>query len=198
MSQQGKIFIVDGPDYTGKTELSQYLAMRMDAVYFHYPAGKHPFTNGLYSLIKKYPDISIEAKDVAMVSMVIENNYRVNELKKQGKRVIMDRSVLSTYVYQNFDPLLFKKFNDLFKIPEVDYDFCVVLTANKEELMRRKKSREDSDILDDYFMDNIDTILKRYETLTPDFFPESMIIDTTSWNKKDVNSYVSYILYTML
>jgi len=178
----GKIIVVEGYDGTGKTTLAKSLAIKMkNGIYFPNPKGRSSFTKDMYVLMKKHIDINEDAKILMFLANHIININDMNKLKDQGKTVICDRSILSTLAYQFITVHRLRELLHSTKVPDLNYDKAIVLTANMNTVMTRIGHRGPDD-LDQYFISNLFSIKDCYDTLRHDIYPidKCLTIDTSN------------------
>lgn len=162
----GKIFIIEGMDYTGKTTVAKKLAEHYDGMYIHSPTGSlvDPFVGDVYDILKEHPDMRRSTKAALMLACNIECCRGANEAKENGETVFMDRSIFSMYPYQKISINELKAMTTLFNFEFPNFDEMFLLTADVSSILLRHELR-DSDNLDDYFLANMERIRKNYQNL---------------------------------
>lgn len=177
----GKIIIIEGPDFVGKTGLAKALTETPDfspAVYFHCPAGQSEFTQSLYSLLKVHADSIDElTKQYMILASHAENIKAMNALKAEGKIVFADRSYFSMMAYQDID---------CYGLPLLEYDLILLLDASEDEILHRRKLRVGNDSLDDYFIKNMGEIKARYQQIFRAYRNRFSKIDTSGRTQEEV------------
>lgn len=160
---------VEGSDFTGKTTISGIIKEYLDdttnreTVYFHNPSGNSDISNYIYDYIKS--DECIGNEKISMMLATLSKNFNdIRELSKHYN-VVMDRGLISFYVYQfrQLSPSTFYTMLDLFNFEDINFDKTFILTCSDDELERRAKGRETNDELDNYFLERIHEINKTYK-----------------------------------
>lgn len=157
----GKLIILDGPNYAGKTTIAKKLAKKINGVYFREP-GSTEFTEKLRKLIFEYNN-SLDIDTSFYLFQACRNELFIKEIEKElqnNKNVILDRSFISTIVYQNNITETMHCFNNL--IEKMNCDFIIHLfyiTANKDVLLKRQKQRG----IGKCFDENVEETLEKYE-----------------------------------
>ena len=160
---------VEGSDFTGKTTISgiikDYLneTTNKKTVYFHNPTGNSEISNYIYNYIKSNECIGNEK--ISMMLAALSKNFNdIRELSNHYN-VVMDRGLISFYVYQfrQLSPSTFYTMLDLFNFEDIEFDKTFILTCSDDELERRVKGRNDNDELDNYFLERIHEINNTYK-----------------------------------
>lgn len=194
---EGAIILIEGHDFAGKSTIAEKLEQHFKAlshqpvVYIHSPSGINDITNTNYNMMRIYSDtMRHNTKLLMILACHAEIIPEANKLKDAGYIVILDRSLLSTLIYQDVEYNTFHQLCAIVDMPILDYDDVFVLHAHKNELRRRVRSRNDSDSLDDYFMQRMDRICELYQTYPSGFYPESHMVDTTNKTPSEVFGYI--------
>jgi thymidylate kinase len=141
-----RLFIIEGPDCSGKSTLARHIAVQKDAVYIHASGAK-----SLHQAMQEYHEslFAIAAQNLEM-----------------GRNVVMDRFWPSEVVYgQALRPGLHEriydadKFQILLSARDVSYVFC-----NDPEVETRHAAQQDPD--HPYDPDQFAKIVKAYDALT--------------------------------
>lgn len=180
----GKIIVIEGVDYTGKTTLARELTKRTGGVYYHSPSGQAGMvTEDLYGLLRGR-QMQDGTKAAIMLATNIENITRMNELKAEGETVIADRSIFSMFAYQG---LPIKETLTLFNVPQFDYDLVVHLDAKYHTILERHNARG-ADALDEYFIEHQKRIEWTYSENFHDYFDikRRVLISTDHTTTEDV------------
>lgn len=161
-----KLIIVEGRDRSGKTTLIQELIKeKTDWMYFHNPRGMGSFSHDLYNCIKNAPTEHLKRK--LILCSHIYNIQQVNQLLEQGNVVIMDRSLVSFYIYNCISIYTFEDFlsflehegmPELLKTPR----YYVQVFPHEDY-----ETGQVEDALDSYFYSNQSIIEQAYEDYGP-------------------------------
>lgn len=195
--KQGKVILIEGYDFTGKTSVCNHLVEEYDGYYFHNPEGKTDLTRTTYNLIKDNKNMDETTKLLLILSTFSENINYINKMKHDGKTIIVDRGILSVYCYQFINFESFTNLMSIIDMPKMEVDEVFVLTASIEALKDRMQKRGE-DNLDSYFFTNIEKIMTKYHEHYADFYPKAHKISTTTKTEKETIKRVSAILRKVL
>lgn len=187
-----RVILVEGFECTGKTTICNYLVKKYSGKYIHNPSGNTEFTNNLYKILKSHTEISNETKMLVFAACHRHSIETINSI--DDDIVICDRSILSTIAYQNITFDDFNMLSKLAKIPNLNYDKCFVLMADKSVILERLKNRYENDNLDEFFVENIDRIMDSYKNNAKLVYPDAIIIDTTELSLFDLKTTINNYL----
>lgn len=191
---QGKIYLIEGHNYTGKTTLARALVDDNElSSYYHSPEGVNEFTRRNYKTLKESRDVNDETRALLMLAnSIVIINY-LNTMKDNGFTCVLDRSLLSTFVYQNIEYDNFKELLKYAKVPELNHDEIFILLADKDTVVERASNR-DTRVLDSHFMDNMDGIITKYHQYADVIYPDAHLIFTDDSTETDVFKKVKSLL----
>lgn len=171
------LIVLEGPDGAGKTTILNHLKNHFpDAIF------TNPFDNDYGKLVKqvlnyeflinyKYDDNETKYRiyKLELMKNVLCNAYTLltEHIQSNKKLVIMDRWIPSFYCYQKpyYNKETSNFFSQYFDYHEGSFarpDFTFYLMPPKDIILDRLNSRESKDVLDHYFIDYIDSIIKDY------------------------------------
>ena len=165
------LYLIDGPDGVGKTTLLKQLAFTYkDALFYKEPGGTEK-AEEISRLIRSFSD-NDSARDVFLFFAARYDFWR-NELKKNidgGKLIFVDRSIISTFVYQYFSvaeekrekfilDLITDAYMHLLSKTKIKPNY-VLLTASKD-VVRQRIIERGVDI-SDRFEKNIERTVNAY------------------------------------
>ena len=98
--KRGYLIAIEGSDRIGKTTLIESLKRNLEAEVYHFPTRKGP----IGELLDKYLRGEAEIKNLHSSHYLFsadrwENEDKIKEILNQGKNVILDRYILSGYIY---------------------------------------------------------------------------------------------------
>lgn len=143
------IIMVEGVDYVGKSSAIEHMVEVLNNTGLKVEVCREPgsteFGEEIRSITKKYRDLDITTESLAFTLSRYEMYAKkVVPALKVGKVVILDRSMISTFVYQSKDldnvvtlcNMVNKQLEDL-----KPYTICYLLEDTPEVLERRRKER---------------------------------------------------------
>lgn len=143
------IIIFEGPNYVGKTNIAKKMKplieqrYNKEVVIFREP-GSCEASESMRDILFKHDDLEDYSKALLFTASRYEAfNKEVFPLLEQNKIVIMDRSALSTLVYQNCTNEILRMTMPLLKLPNYEgaNKIMCVLDTDTEIIEERRKRR---------------------------------------------------------
>ena len=136
--KRGYLIAIEGSDRIGKTTLIESLKRNLEAEVYHFPTRKGP----IGELLDKYLRGEAEIKNLHSSHYLFsadrwENEDKIKEILNQGKNVILDRYILSGYIYttcQSEEAKIWAKRADYGLIKP---DVQIIVTDDSDKLMKR-------------------------------------------------------------
>ena len=166
---KNKLVIVEGSDKAGKTTfINEFLKDNPGWIYFHNPTGNDSFSHDLYDLIKRTNNEKIKNK--LILASHIHNINCVNELLQQNNVVIMDRSLVSAFIYNfshhfNYSGLEFTSYLRHEGVPSFEKvpTYYFQLSISKNDFLKELEKEDDE--MELYFKHKMEQIHQDYEVL---------------------------------
>ena len=139
----GKLIILDGPNYSGKTTIAHQLEHRLHAVYYREP-GSLEINENIRKLIFDAGD-NIDKMTQFYLFSACRNELFIKNIQEdlsKGKTVVLDRCFMSTMIYQESIDKTLEVFNDIISRMNCDFNIHLYyITAPDEVLIKRQNSR---------------------------------------------------------
>lgn len=140
---KGKLIAFDGPNGVGKTTLIAEIVAKLESQRIEVLKTSEPTKTVLGNFIREIQD---DIKKEALACLVVGDRYEhlsseVLPALREGKIVLMDRYILSSYVLQGIDGISFEFIDDLNQniiLP----DLQIALLADEKILEERLSQRE--------------------------------------------------------
>lgn len=180
----GKIIVIEGTDFSGKTTTAKNLASNIGAMFFACPKGETQLSETLYERLKS-DTVDARTKDAITLALHVENSKRILCRASEGQDIVVDRNYLSLLAYaQNYFRDFITMNQHYYKLFEPD--LTVILYAQDDILLKRYAERNELDALDEYFKDNIKRISYFYEYVSKRFARNQLKIDTSNTTINEV------------
>ena len=136
--RRGYLIAIEGSDRIGKTTLIESLKKNLEAKVYHFPTREGP----IGELLDKYLRGEAEIKNLHSSHYLFsadrwEHEDKIKEILNQGKNVILDRYILSGYIYticQQEEAKIWAKRADYGLIKP---DVQIIITDDSDKLMKR-------------------------------------------------------------
>lgn len=161
-----RIILIEGVDYVGKTTFAKGLCNAKfeefsGAIYQHTPLHGDVISEAINTYVKDHPQEISTRKIMSVAENALAVNY-CNSLKHKGTSVVLDRNIFSFLAYQNVTVRQWGLMKGILDFPVLECDGVFILDATRKELEKRHNERT-GDSLDEYFMTNFPSIVKRYK-----------------------------------
>ncbi|MVX65795.1 dTMP kinase [Clostridium chromiireducens] len=138
----GILIAVDGPNGAGKTTIIKELHNRLNSTGYKLEITKEPSYSKLGQFLRKESE---KLSGNALACLVAADRYQhlINEIipaLQEGKIVLCDRYVLSSFIFQGMDGVEYKFINDL-NSKIIAPDIQIVLYASIYEIQNRLRQR---------------------------------------------------------
>lgn len=150
MTKRGVYISVDGMDGIGKTTLVNHLLEKIgDNVVLYNSLGSNPLSIMARKLITD-PTVNLDNISETLLLLAVHTENYVNGISlllDQGKNVLADRSILSTYAYQGYGASAINGSYESIKLItdfdinlNADYQICI--TGNVDACLKRCNERK--------------------------------------------------------
>lgn len=167
------IIFTEGPDYVGKTTIDKELVNRglkdieNEIVYFREPGGSK-FSEQVRELIMNNPDVCDETRALMFTISRLECfRKEIEPMLKENKIIVLDRSLISTLVYQDCFTYTMQISKPILDIIHNNNALCIylLLTADVVLLEERRRIRGVENYLDNYDVAKMQEKYKKIRTL---------------------------------